>query len=292
MSILSIQSHVAYGHVGNSATVFPLQRLGWEVWAVHTVMFAAHGGYGPPRGPIFSAQTVRDVVGGIEERGVLPQCRAVLSGYLGDAALGEAVLEAVTKVKLANPEALFCCDPVMGDSAPGLYVREGIPEFMRERAIPAADILTPNVFELELLTGHKVTDLDAAVAAARTLIQPGLPAQRGPSIVLVTSLMRADTPVDQIEMLAVTADAAWLVATPRFILDPAPNGAGDLTAALYLATYLDSQRPDLALQRTAAAIHAVFEATRLAGTRELALIAAQDRVVAPETVFEVGKING
>lgn len=285
MPILSIQSHVAYGHVGNSATVFPLQRMGWEVWAVHTVMFAAHAGYGPPRGPVFSPDTVRDVLTGIAERGVLPQCQAVLSGYLGDAALGEAVLEAVAQVKQANPAALYCCDPVMGDHAPGIYVRDGIPDFMRDKAIPAADIITPNVFELELLTGIGIADLTAAIAASRQLIR------RGPRLVLVTSLQRDDRPADQIEMLAVTEQNSWIVSTPKFDLSPAPNGAGDLTAALFLATYLDTRQPAAALGQTAAAVHGVFATTSAASTRELALIAAQDSFVSPGTLFKVIHID-
>lgn len=281
MAILSIQSHVAYGHVGNSVAGFPLQRMGREVWAVHTVMFAAHAGYGPPAGPIFSPQTVRDVVDGLEGMGKFHLCKAVLSGYLGDAALGEAVLDAVTKVKRVNAEALYCCDPVMGDAAPGLYVRDNIPDFMRNRAIPASDIATPNLFELELLTGQQVMDVDTAVAACRSLLA------MGPDLVLLTSLEHDGTANGMIEMMAVTETGAWRVATPKFELDPAPNGAGDLSAALFLANMIETASPPDALGRTASAIHAVFEATRQAGTRELALIAAQDAFVDPSIRFPV-----
>lgn len=281
MAILSIQSHVAYGHVGNSAVTLPLQRLGREVWAVHTVMFAAHAGYGPPRGPVFSSDTVTEVVAGLEEHGVLPRCKAVLSGYLGDAPMGAAVLDAVRRAKAANPAALYCCDPVMGDAGPGVYVRESIPDFMRRRAVPAADILTPNAFELRLLTGMPVDTLAEGVAACRTLIAEGA------RLVLLTSLLRQDGPPGAIEMLAVTADAAWRVATPRFDLMPAPNGAGDLTAALFLANMIETGAPDAALGRTAAAVHAVFEATHAAGTRELALLAAQDKLHDPPCRFPV-----
>lgn len=285
MAILSIQSHVAFGHVGNAAATLPLQRLGREVWAVHTVMFAAHAGYGPPRGPIFSPQTVRDVVEGLEERGVLPRCKAVLSGYLGEAALGEAVLDAVARVKAANPAAVYCCDPVMGDAAPGVYVRAGIPDFMRDRAIPAADIATPNAFELELLTGLPVETLTGAIAACRVLVS------KGPKTVLLTSLEREDTPKGMIEMLAVTAESADLVATPKFDLDPAPNGAGDLTAALFLAFLLEFGVPGEALARTAAAVHAVFTATERAGERELAIVAAQDAILRPDATFSVRAVS-
>jgi pyridoxine kinase len=285
MAILSIQSHVAFGHVGNAAVTLPLQRLGREVWAVHTVMFAAHAGYGPPRGPVFAPGTVTEVVAGLEARGVMPRCEAVLSGYLGDAPMGDAVLDAVARAKAANPAALYCCDPVMGDAGPGVYVRETIPDFMRTKAVPAADILTPNAFELGLLTGLPSETLEEAVTAARTLIV------RGPSLVLVTSLIRQDGPPGAIEMLAVTAEAAWRVATPRFDLDPAPNGAGDLTAALFLAYVIERADPADALGRTAAAVHAVFDTTAAAGTRELALLAAQDRFRTPPQRFAVESVQ-
>ncbi len=281
MAILSIQSHVAYGHVGNAAATFPLQRLGREVWAVHTVMFSAHAGYGPPSGPVFSPQIVRDIVGGLERLSLLPRCKAVLSGYLGDAGVGDAVLDSVERVKRANPDALYCCDPVMGDAAPGVYVRDNIPGFMRDRAIPAADIATPNAFELELLTGYSSRTLKDALAGCRSLID------MGPQIVLLTSLERDETPAGQIEMLVATAHEAWLVSTPKLALDPAPNGAGDLTAALLLAHYIETRQPEAALSRTAAAVHAVFAETQRAGTRELALIAAQDAIVAPPHLFDV-----
>ena len=280
MAILSIQSHVAYGHVGNAAATLPLQRLGREVWAVHTVMFAAHAGYGPPRGPVFSPETIRSVVEGIEERGVMPRCKAVLSGYLGDASLGEAVLDAATRVKRANPEALYCCDPVMGDAEPGVYVRESIPDFMRERAIPAADIATPNAFELSLLTGQSTNTTESALAACRALIA------MGPKTVLLTSFEPADAPEPGIGMIAATADKAWRVVTPKRSLDPAPNGAGDLSAALFLAFMIESGNPGLALGQTASAINAVFAATEKAGTRELALVAAQDEIRNPAFRFE------
>ena len=155
LNILSIQSSVAYGHVGNSAAVFPLQRLGIEVWPVITVHFSNHTGYGAWRGPVLGPDDIAEVLTGIEERGVLPSCNAVLSGYMGDAGLGRLIVDAAAKVKALNPQALYCCDPVMGDVGRGFFVRPGIPDFMRQTAVPAADIITPNQFELEFLTGHK-----------------------------------------------------------------------------------------------------------------------------------------
>src|SRR6202044_40550 len=186
MTILSIQSSVAYGHVGNSAAVFPLQRIGVEVWPVNTVHFSNHTGYGTWRGIVLPADAVADVIQGIQERGVLHQCDGVLSGYMGDASLGEVVLDAVQRVKSANPDAVYCCDPVMGDIGRGFFVRPGIPEFMRDRAVPAAAIITPNQFELEYLADRIVTDLASALDSVDQVMASG------PGVVLVTSLRRQD----------------------------------------------------------------------------------------------------
>src|SRR5919202_1436301 len=172
MNVLSVQSWVAYGHVGNAAALLPMQRLGVEVWAVNTVQFSNHPGHGDWRGQVFAGEAVREVLAGIEARGVLPACDGVLSGYLGDMGVGEAVLDAVARVRAANARALYCCDPVIGDMDRGVYVRPDIPEFMRARAVPAANVVTPNHFELELLAGRAVrdaADLKAAVAAVHAL---------------------------------------------------------------------------------------------------------------------------
>ncbi len=284
MRILSIQSHVAYGYVGNRAAAFPLQRLGHDVWAVNTVEFSNHTGYGAWKGRVAAPEQVRDVIEGICERGVLPRCDAVLSGYLGDAALGEVVLDAVAAVRNANPAAIWCCDPVIGDVGRGVFVRPGIPEFFRQRAVPLADIVTPNHFELEMLTGRTVTTLDGAHAAARTLLAPNSHAA-GPAIVLITSLRHAATADDSIEMMAVTAGGAWRIVTPLLAFAVAPNGTGDAGAALFLAQWLKTRDVAAALSYAASAIFAVLQATSEAGERELQLIAAQDTLVAPPRSF-------
>ena len=291
-AILSIQSSVAYGHVGNSAAVFPLQRLGIDVWPVLTVHFSNHTGYGSFRGPVLPADQIAEVLRGVEERGVLPGCDAVLSGYMGDVSLGHVVLDAVAKVKAANPKAVYCCDPVLGDVDRGFFVRPGLPEFMRDKAVPQADIITPNQFELEYLAGlgagvgddRAIATLADALAAARKV------QASGPRIVLVTSLIRRDAPDGVIEMLAVAADGAWIVATPR--LPIAVNGSGDITAALFLAHYLRSGDPATALGRTAGTVYAVMEATHRSGKREIQLVAAQDAIANPPGHFEVKAVQG
>ena len=284
-NILSIQSHVAYGYVGNRAAVFPLQRLGNDVSAVNTVQFSNHTGYGAWTGEVFAPEHVASVIEGVAQRGALERCDAVLSGYMGDAGLGEAILDAVRRVRAGNPDAVYCCDPVMGDVGRGFFVRPGIREFMAERAVPAADIITPNQFELEFLTGRTIASLADAVEASAMV------RARGPHTILVTSLTRAEAPADTIELLLDRPDGAWLVGTPRIPLDPAPNGAGDAVAALFLAKFLETRDPAEALSHAAAAIWAVIDATRRAGTRELQLVGAQDELVRPSRRFPVEKIR-
>ena len=284
LNILSIQSSVAYGHVGNSAAVFPLQRLGVEVWPVNTVHFSNHTGYGSWRGPVLPAEAVSEVLRGIEERGVLPVCDGVLSGYMGDVSLGSTIVGAFRRVKAANQKAIYCCDPVMGDFGRGFFVRPGIPEFMKQIATPAATIVTPNQFELEFLAGGTVSDLDSvleAIAKVRLL---------GPEIVLVTSLHRSDRPFDEIEVFAVDQSAAYAIATPVLPLNV--NGAGDTAAALFFAHWLRTGSTREALQFTVNTVFEVLEATVAAGAREIQLIAAQDAIANPPARFTAQRVTG
>ena len=282
MNLLSIQSHVAYGHVGNSAAVFPLQRMGVEVWPIHTVQFSNHTGYGDWRGQVFDARTIREVIGGIEQRGVLGECDGVLSGYMGGADVGAAVLDAVATVKRANPSARYACDPVIGDSGRGIFVARGIPEFMKERAVPAADIITPNQFELDYLAGcesRTLADVLAAVMIVHDL---------GPRAILVTSLHTAETPAETIDLLASDATGCFRLRTPKLPL--VVNGAGDAIAALFFAHYLRSGKIDEALSRAGSAIFGVLTKTAQAGADEIQLVAAQDEIVQPSRVFEAEEL--
>lgn len=276
-SILSIQSWVAYGHVGNASAMFPLQRLGAEVWGIHTVQFSNHTGYGAWRGQVFGAELIHELVQGIEERGALARCDAVLSGYMGSAEIGAAILDAARRAKAANPAALWCCDPVIGDVGRGVFVRPGIPEFLRDQALPAADIITPNQFELEWLTGREVTTLEEAKAAISAL------QARGPRCVLVTSLRLADTPEGEIGMIAGEGGRFWRLSTPMLPLSV--NGAGDAIAALFLFHRLRGG-VDGALSAAASSVFGVLRRTAEAGAREILTVAAQEEFVAPSRVFE------
>jgi pyridoxine kinase len=281
MNILSIQSWVAYGHVGNASAMFPLQRLGAEVWAVNTVQFSNHTGYGSWTGQVFEGAAVRDVVDGIATRGVLPSCDAVLSGYMGDAGIGEAILNAVARVRAANPAALYCCDPVIGDHGRGVFVRPGIPELIRDHAVPAADILTPNQFELEQVTGLPVATLDDARRAVARL--QSMMASTGPRVVLVTSLRTDDTPPDAVDMLAADVDGVHLLRTP--LLPISVNGAGDAIAALFLFHLLRTRAVQAALEAAGSAIHGLLRRTAEAGSREILIVAAQDEFVSPSVWY-------
>ena len=276
VKILSIQSWVASGHVGNAAALFPLQRLGAEVLAVHTVQFSNHPGHGAFTGRPLAADDIAALVQGLASHGALAGCDAMLTGYLGDAALGGAVLAAVAQIRCENPSALWCCDPVMGDDGK-LYVRAGIPEFFAAEALAQADILTPNQFELGLLSQRDCcTEQDALEAATmlRARLRPA-----GPRIVLVTSLTTSDTPAGKLDMLlCCEAGAFWL----RTDLLPTKfHGAGDTLAALFLFHVLAGLAPRLAVHRAASSMAGLLRRTFEASSAELLTVTAQKEFVAP-----------
>lgn len=282
-NILSIQSLVAYGHAGNSAALFPLQRLGFDVWPVITVHFSNHTGYGEARGPLLTSSDIAEVIRGVEDRGALDRCDAVLSGYQGAEEVGSVILDAVRNVKGRNPDAIYFCDPVMGDVGRGFFVRPGIPEFMRDKVVPAADVITPNQFELAFLAGTETKTLDEVVEAADFV------RSTGPGVVLVTSVITEETPEDSLDMVAVSDEGAWIVRTPRLPINP--PGAGDLTSAVFLANVLDGHDLPTALARTTSSVYAVMKATAEADTREMRIVASQDALAAPAMQFEVNRVS-
>lgn len=283
MNILSIQSHVSYGHVGNSAAVFPLQRLGHEVWPVHTVNFSNHTGYGAWRGTAIAAAEVAAIVQGLDERGALARVDAVLSGYQGGADVADVILAAVARVKALHPQAVYACDPVMGNARSGCFVHPDIPVLLRQRVVPAADIVTPNQFELGYLAGVEADTLDRTLAAVDAVMA------MGPRTVLVTSVERPDRAPGTIEMLAADAAGAWIVQTPH--LPFKANGSGDVTAALFTAHYLQAGSAAEALARTTASVFELLQHTLQSGQRELQLVQAQAAYVAPRQTFAVRQVR-
>jgi pyridoxine kinase len=282
MNLLSIQSHVAYGHVGNAAAVFALQRLGIEVWPVHTVQFSNHPGYGSFKGQVFEAASIRDVIGGIEARGVFAACDGVLSGYMGSVQTGEAILDAVARVKRASPDALYCCDPVIGDAG-RVYVQADLPTFIREKALAEADVLTPNHFELEQLAGGDVRTVAQLIHALDALHT------RGPRAILVTSVEAENTPGDSIDLISSENGQRFRLRTPRLPL--AVNGAGDMISALFFAHYLRERSVAAAMSKAASSVFAILKRTAEKGAREMLLIEAQDELVRPSRVFEAVPIG-
>ena len=283
MRILSIQSSVSYGHVGNSAAVFPLQRIGVEVMPVYTVCFSNHTGYGSWRGPMLSGDDVREIVTGIEERGGLENVDAVLSGYQGGDSIGDAILDAVARVKRHSPDAIYACDPVLGNAKSGCHVAPEVQDLIRDRVVPNADLITPNQFELGFITGTSPDTLEStldAVDRARGL---------GPRTVLVTRVERPDRPEQTIEMLAATDDGAWIVQTP--LLPFKVNGSGDVTAALFTAHLRRSGDAADALARTASSVFELLERTLASGKRELQLVESQEAYASPSMRFEARRVR-
>ncbi|WP_105565262.1 pyridoxal kinase PdxY [Microbacterium halophytorum] len=283
MQVLSIQSAVAYGHAGNSAAVFPMQRIGVEVLPVYTVNFSNHTGYGAWRGPVMDPADVAEVITGVSERGAFGTLDAVLSGYQGSEGIADVIIDAVARVKAANPKALYACDPVMGNAKSGCFVAPAIPDLLRDKVVPVADIITPNQFELGFLTGTSPDTIESTLAsadAARAM---------GPSTVLVTSVERPDRDEGTIEMMVVSDAGAWVVTTPH--LPMKANGSGDVTAALFTSHFVRTGDAADALARTASSVFGVLELTHAAGSSELRLIEAQEHYANPRMEFEPRRVR-
>jgi pyridoxine kinase len=264
MNILSLQSEVVYGHVGQGAARLALQRLGHEVWAVPTVILSSHAGYARVDGDTVSASLMRRLVDGLEANGWLGRCDAVLSGYLGAAEQAEVVADAVRRVKSSNPHALYCLDPVFGDEGRA-YAKPGVAEAMARLLLPLADIVTPNAFELASLVGGAVRDPGEALAAARTLGRP---------LVAATSIPAG---TDRIGVLALTSSEAWLATTPR--LEQVPHGAGDLFAAVFLHVQLAGLGLRCSLERATGAVFHILKVSAAQSSGELLLVAQQDALL-------------
>jgi pyridoxine kinase len=284
LAVLSIQSHVAYGHVGNRAAVFPLERMGFDVWPINTVQFSNHTGYGSWTGEVFTAAHLSLVWGGVKSRGVIGDCEAVVSGYLGSAEVGQFVIEAVDEVKAARPGAVYCCDPVMGDYGRGFFVSEDIPPFIARHVVASADIITPNQFEAEYISDNPIGSVDDAKRSCEMI--HGM----GPKVVLITSFKPEDKTNSHISMFLSTGEGFRMITTPELPVNPPMNGAGDLTAAVFLGRYLAKRDAVDAFELTADSVFSVFERSFASRSRELDLIGSQDAIAVPQRRFESRKV--
>ncbi|KMW74414.1 pyridoxamine kinase [Photorhabdus luminescens subsp. luminescens] len=279
-NILSIQSHVVFGHAGNSAAEFPMRRMGVNVWPLNTVQFSNHTQYAQWKGCIMPANHLTEIVQGIEEIEQLKSCDAVLSGYIGSAEQGSHIIDIVKRVKAVNPDAWYFCDPVMSHPEKGCIVVPGVAEFLCEDALPVSDIIAPNLLELETLSMQKVANVEQAVVAARTLCE------KGPDIVLVKHLSRAGYRTDHFEMLLVTKEHSWHVSRPLVDFgERQPVGVGDLTSGLLLVSLLKGESLQNALEHVAAAVYEVMVTTKDMDEYELQIVAAQDRMAVPGHKF-------
>ena len=278
MTVISIQSQVAYGHVGNSAAVFPMQMHGIDVIAVPTTLLSNRPGYPTIRGRVLDAQLVADLLLGVEERGALDTAKMILSGYLGSPEIAAVVADFVERAKASHPTLTYCCDPVLGDRDRGLFVQADIPQLVHDRLCRLADIITPNHFEFEWLCGAKATTTDQVIAQAQALLA------RGPSTIVVTSAELADTPDEEIETLAVERSQAWRVRTPK--LPISPSGTGDLFASLFVSARVREKNTPDALGHAASAIFAVLERTAARGTEEMRIVESAEMLAHPKRRFD------
>jgi pyridoxine kinase len=277
MNLLSFSSKVVYGYVGHSAAKLLLERFGHTVWAIDSVVFSNHPGYGRHAGRVTPADEIRALARGLEVLGLFGECGAVFSGYLGSAANAEAVAEIVPRVKDANPGAFFACDPVMGNRDTGLYVADDLPAAFAATVLPLADIALPNAFELELLTGVSIRDVESGLAAAEAL------RRLGPRTVVTTGVGTND----QVSTVAISEEGAWVVDTPR--LTCRASGTGDAFAAIFLSHFCNGMPIEEALTRAVSGVYAVIEAT--GESVELAVIAAQDQAVQPSRSWSARRVR-
>jgi pyridoxine kinase len=269
-NVLSIQPHVVFGHAGNSAAVFPMQRLGVNVWPLETMQFSNHMQYGHWAGSAIDAPQMAELVEGIGAIGMLRRCDAVLSGYLGTMSQIEAVVEIVRTVKSTNPNAWHFATPVIGAGAGA-----NVDEYLLETIPQVADGLAPTHDALQKLAGRTIESVDQAVLACREVIR------RGPRIVLVKQLRDRNSPADRINLLVVTESEAWMSQHPRYPFARQPVGVPELTSAVFVARRLMGDTVRTALEHTVSAVHAVQKATYEAGRYELEIIAAQDDIAKP-----------
>lgn len=286
-NILSIQSHVVFGHAGNSAAEFPMRRLGVNVWPLNTVQFSNHTQYRQWTGTVMPASHLVDIADGISAIDELKRCDAVLSGYMGSPEQGNAIIEIVKKTKSANPNAIYLCDPVMGHPEKGCFVAPGVSEFLCNTALPIADMMAPNILELEELNGKQpINNVDEAIVVCRALCK------KGPKAILVKHLSRAGYQNDRFEMLLVTSNEAWHIHRPLVDFGVRqPVGVGDMTSGLFLANILLGKSLVESFEHTTSAVYAVMLETLKRNEYELQLVAAQDEIAKPTQWFSAKKID-
>ncbi|EJG0933752.1 pyridoxal kinase PdxY [Vibrio parahaemolyticus] len=282
-SILSIQSHVVYGHAGNSSAVFPIQRMGIDAWPIHTVQYSNHTQYEQGwKGQKFCSDDVRTLLHGLDNINTLGECGAVLSGYQGSPDQCKAVADVVRSVKESNHNAIYVCDPVMGDPDKGCIVADGVREEITQSLLPISDVIVPNQYELTAMTGVEIHSVYDAVTACKEALK------LGPKIVLVKHLHSIDS--DMFSMILATPKACYLTQRPNIEFKQQPVGVGDLISAVFTACLMKNMSPTVAFRHTNNAIYGVLDMTKGYGTWELQIVNAQYEFVEPSHDFNIVKI--
>lgn len=268
--IISIQSQVVHGHVGNSAAMFPMQHLGVQVAAVPTTLLSNHPHYPTMRGRVLDADLLDDLLVGVEERGLVDTCAILLTGFLGSAENGLVVARFVERAKARNPALRYCCDPVMGDADLGFFVDEPLREVFRERLVPLADIITPNQFEFEHLVGFAAEDSRALRRGVDML------STRRARTVVVTGFGLGEASAARVDTFAFHRGAAWKVSTPRLACRPA--GTGDLLTALFVSSLVSGATVPVALETAVSGTFAVLLDMASANLLELPIVESRDEL--------------
>ncbi len=262
--VLSIQSHVVYGYVGNKASVFPLQCMGYDVCPINTVQFSNHTGYGQWGGDIFSADHILTIFDHMKKLKLLDRCKAVLSGYIGSAEIGSAIKKMVADLK-SNQDTIYLCDPVMGDNKK-CYVKHEVQSFFKDSL--SADIITPNLYEAEILSGVKITDIDSLKQAANALFV------RGAKVVAITSVVFEDNNT-KYYCYASDGHSEYLMPVKQYKFSTHVNGTGDLFSSVFLGVYLKGRDFKSALQVANYYLDEVLRNTQAANTRELQVLSSK-----------------
>lgn len=274
--ILTIQSHVVFGHAGNAAAVFPMQRLGHEVSVLNLLQFSNHTGHGSWGGKAISADELNDVFKGLKAVGALNKLDCILSGYIGSLEQAQAVYDFVREVQSINPQVIYCCDPVMGDERPGLYVKPEIAAFHASHLVPLANWITPNRFELAQLVNRSIHSVQEAVVACKELFNKN---KQG---ILATSIAHHS---EKTGLLLMTKEGIYHCEAPKYDLIRTVHGTGDVATATFLGHLFNGNTPIEAMEKTANAMHDMTQFTFQNQLSELGLIACQEKIAHPQGIY-------
>ena len=263
MLVISVQSQVVHGHVGNRAAAYAIQAEGVNVAAVPTTLISNHPRYPTVRGRVLESALVADLLTGVEERGLVESAAVLVTGYLGSPGNAAVVADFVERALTKNPNLIYLCDPVIGDDG-RVYVADGILDVVRQRLVPAASLITPNQFELGLLAGMTIADTQALAAARAKL------AGHAGFAVVATGCRLADTPAEQVETILCVEDRLTRLATAD--LPIRPSGTGDLLSGLIAAHLAKDESTEVAVQLAVETVFAVLVRTAQAGSAEMRLV--------------------